>query len=67
MSLPEWLNGDDRDGDVPFSAAEILERCDILATHSSRIGAIERSYLTSEHARTNWTVGEWMAQAGLEP
>ncbi|MDN4471824.1 allantoate amidohydrolase [Demequina zhanjiangensis] len=58
---------DETDLVVPFSAEEVLERCDILATHSSRIGAIERSYLTVEHSRTNWTVGEWMAQAGLEP
>ncbi|WNM23714.1 allantoate amidohydrolase [Demequina capsici] len=58
---------DEPDDAVPFSAQEILARCDILATHSSRVGAIERSYLTAEHARTNWTVGEWMAEAGLEP
>jgi allantoate deiminase len=30
-------------------------------------GGIERSYLTTEHARTNWTVGEWMERAGLTP
>ncbi len=49
------------------SAAEVLARCDVLATHTAANDGIERSYLTPEHARTNWTVGEWMAQAGLIP
>jgi len=48
-----------------FDAVELLERCEILATHSATVGAIERSYLTTEHATVNWTVGEWMAEAGL--
>lgn len=46
-------------------AQEILDRCDLLSTHSARIGAIERSYLTPEHAAANWTVGEWMTAAGM--
>ncbi|GMA34616.1 Zn-dependent hydrolase [Demequina litorisediminis] len=49
------------------SAAQVLERCDVLATHTAANDGIERSYLTPEHARTNWTVGEWMAEAGLIP
>ncbi|MDN4481167.1 allantoate amidohydrolase [Demequina muriae] len=48
-----------------FDAAEVLERCDALAKISAAVDGIERSYLTPEHARTNWTVGEWMADAGL--
>ncbi|MFW2513241.1 allantoate amidohydrolase [Demequina sp. SO4-13] len=46
-------------------AAEVLARCDVLAGISAAVDGIERSYLTPEHARTNWTVGEWMADAGL--
>ncbi|MFW7413542.1 allantoate amidohydrolase [Demequina sp. SO4-18] len=46
-------------------AAEVLARCDVLAEISAAVDGIERSYLTPEHARTNWTVGEWMADAGL--
>ncbi|GIG55261.1 allantoate amidohydrolase [Demequina activiva] len=49
-----------------FDAAEVLARCNVLATHTASNDGIERSYLTPEHARTNWTVGEWMADAGLE-
>ncbi|WP_297081720.1 allantoate amidohydrolase [uncultured Demequina sp.] len=48
-----------------FDAAEVLERCDVLATHTAANDGIERTYLTPEHARTNWTVGEWMDDAGL--
>ncbi|MFV0632537.1 allantoate amidohydrolase [Demequina sp.] len=49
------------------SAQQVLERCDVLAGISAAADGIERSYLTPEHARTNWTVGEWMAAAGLTP
>ncbi|MFN3866808.1 MAG: allantoate amidohydrolase [Demequina sp.] len=48
-----------------FDAAELLARCDVLAGISAAVDGIERSYLTPEHARANWTVGEWMADAGL--
>jgi allantoate deiminase len=48
-----------------FDAAEVLARCDVLAGYSAATDGIERSYLTPEHARTNWTVGEWMTDAGL--
>ena len=46
-------------------AAEILRRCDLLATQSSRRGAIERVYLSPEHAAVNRIVGAWMAEAGM--
>ncbi|WP_084105593.1 allantoate amidohydrolase [Demequina sp. NBRC 110056] len=50
---------------TPFSAGEVLARCDVLATITAATDGIERSYLTPEHARANWTVGEWMDEAGL--
>jgi allantoate deiminase len=48
-----------------YGAAEVLRRCDILATHSASISGIDRSYLTTEHADVNWVVGEWIAAAGM--
>ncbi|WP_084038168.1 allantoate amidohydrolase [Demequina sp. NBRC 110053] len=51
---------------TPFSADEVLARCDVLAGISAATDGIERAYLTPEHARANWTVGEWMDAAGLD-
>ncbi len=48
------------------SAAEILERCDRLATFSSLPdGLIQRVYLSKEHREVNDLVAEWMRQAGM--
>ncbi|HAM25276.1 MAG TPA: Zn-dependent hydrolase, partial [Microbacteriaceae bacterium] len=43
----------------------ILDRCDELATHSSRESGIERVYLSAEHRAVNDLAGEWMREAGL--
>ena len=47
------------------TAALILERCDELATISSRPGHLERVHLSPEHAAANALVAGWMAGAGL--
>lgn len=46
-------------------AREALRRCDVLAAISATDGAIERVYLSPEHARANAQVAEWVAQAGM--
>lgn len=46
-------------------AHEVLRRCDVLAGVSATVGAIERTYLTAQHAQANWIVGEWMTAAGM--
>ncbi|WP_066040557.1 allantoate amidohydrolase [Herbiconiux solani] len=48
------------------TAAALLERCELLATFSSRDdGLIERVNLSPEHAAVNALAAEWMQQAGL--
>ena len=48
------------------TAADILDRCDELARHSSLPnGLIERVYLSPEHAAVNALAAEWMTAAGL--
>jgi allantoate deiminase len=49
------------------TARLILERCDELATHSSRESGIERVYLSAEHRAVNDLAAEWMREAGLAP
>jgi allantoate deiminase len=46
-------------------AAVIMERCDLLAAVSSTRGAIERVYLSPEHARVNAMAAAWMEEAGM--
>jgi allantoate deiminase len=43
----------------------IMQRCDELATHSSRTDGIERVYLSFEHARVNALAAKWMSEAGM--
>ncbi|MFB2556464.1 allantoate amidohydrolase [Herbiconiux liangxiaofengii] len=53
---------------VPESttAAAVLERCDLLATHSSLpAGLIERVNLSREHAEVNAIAARWMEEAGM--
>ncbi|MGD8195086.1 allantoate amidohydrolase [Herbiconiux sp. P18] len=53
---------------VPESttAAAVLERCDLLATHSSLPGGlIERVNLSREHAEVNAIAARWMEEAGM--
>lgn len=47
------------------TAAEIMDRCEALALVSSTRGAIERVYLSPEHARVNAMAAEWMTAAGM--
>ena len=48
-----------------MTAAEVLARCDELATLSARSGRIDRFHLTPEHARANALVATWLQAAGL--
>ncbi|MBO0982274.1 allantoate amidohydrolase [Rathayibacter sp. SD072] len=42
-----------------------MERCDLFAAVSSTRGAIERVYLSPEHARVNAMAAAWMEEAGM--
>lgn len=44
----------------------VMERCDDLTRHSSRSDALERVYLSPEHAAANTAVRAWMLDAGLD-
>ncbi|WP_367947785.1 allantoate amidohydrolase [Rathayibacter sp. VKM Ac-2858] len=46
-------------------AAAIMARCDELAAVSCTRGAIERVYLSPEHARVNAMAARWMEDAGM--
>lgn len=46
-------------------AREVLSRCDALAGISATEGAIERVYLSPEHALANVMVSEWVVAAGM--
>lgn len=47
------------------AARWILDRCDELATYSSRDDALERVFLSPQHRAVNDLVAEWMRDAGL--
>jgi len=47
-------------------AERVLDRCEQLGRITSLDGALERTYLSAEHASANAVVGEWMREAGLE-
>lgn len=47
-------------------ADRVLDRCEQLGRITSLDGALERTYLSTEHASANAVVGEWMREAGLE-
>jgi allantoate deiminase len=49
------------------AAAEILQRCEQLATLTAVRGKIDRRYLTAEHKACNAEVKQWMQQGGLRP
>lgn len=48
-----------------LDAAEILERCDELATLSSQPDRYQRVHLSPEHRAANDLVAAWMIEAGL--
>jgi allantoate deiminase len=55
-------------GEVPgtTTAAAVLERCELLATHSSLPGGlIQRVNLSTEHAAVNALAATWMQEAGM--
>lgn len=52
--------------DYQQTAAEIMERCEVLGRISSRPDRLERVHLTAEHKIAADRVAEWMQRAGLE-
>jgi allantoate deiminase len=56
----------DLDPDLLATAGRrVMARCEELAAVSSLEGAIERVYLSPEHARVNRLVAEWMRAVGM--
>ena len=49
----------------PGSAEEVLHRCTLLDALSALPHALERVYLSPEHASANATTARWMEQAGM--
>ncbi|MFT4214709.1 MAG: allantoate amidohydrolase [Microbacterium sp.] len=47
------------------AARRVMVRCDELARVSATSGAIERVYLSPEHARVNRLAAEWMREVGM--
>lgn len=47
------------------AAAEILQRCEVLALLTATPGKVDRRYLTPEHKACNARVDSWMQAAGL--
>ncbi|MGC5172369.1 allantoate amidohydrolase [Micromonospora sp. DT81.3] len=47
------------------AARRVMARCDELARVSATSGAIERVYLSPEHARVNRLAAEWMRELGM--
>ncbi|GAB3603172.1 allantoate amidohydrolase [Microbacterium aureliae] len=54
----------DRDA-LQAAARRVMTRCDELARVSSDAAAIERVYLSPEHARVNRLAAEWMREVGM--
>ena len=50
---------------IAAAARRGMARCDELARVSAQSGAIERVYLSPEHARVNRLAAEWMREVGL--
>ena len=50
---------------IAAAARRVMARCDELARVSAQSGAIERVYLSPEHARVNRLAAEWMREVGL--
>jgi len=48
------------------TTAWVMARCDDLTRHSARPDALERVYLSPEHAAANTAVRAWMLDAGLD-
>ncbi|WP_217275172.1 Zn-dependent hydrolase [Microbacterium hominis] len=54
----------DRDR-IAAAARRVMARCDELARVTATPGAIERVYLSPEHARVNRLAAEWMREVGM--
>jgi allantoate deiminase len=52
---------------IAVAARRVMARCDELARVSATPGAIERVYLSPEHARVNRLAAEWMREIGMTP
>jgi len=50
---------------IDAAAGRVMARCDELARVSAASDAIERVYLSPEHARVNRLAAEWMREAGM--
>jgi allantoate deiminase len=50
---------------VAAAARRVMARCDELARVTATPGAIERVYLSTEHARVNRLAAEWMREVGM--
>lgn len=50
---------------IAVAARRVMARCDELARITATPGAIERVYLSAEHARANRLVAEWMREVGM--
>ncbi len=50
---------------MPTDADRVMDRCEQLATISSRPDRLERVHLSPEHRAANDLVAEWMREAGL--
>ncbi|WP_418277466.1 allantoate amidohydrolase [Isoptericola jiangsuensis] len=50
---------------VAVAARRVMARCDELARVSATSDAIERVYLSAEHARVNRLAAEWMRELGM--
>ncbi|WP_249354021.1 Zn-dependent hydrolase [Microbacterium sp. 2FI] len=50
---------------IAGAARRVMARCDELARVSATSGAIERVYLSTEHARVNRLAAEWMREIGM--
>jgi allantoate deiminase len=50
---------------IAAAARRVMARCDELARVSAADDAIERVYLSPEHARVNRLAAEWMREAGM--
>ena len=66
MTVPASLLTVDRDR-LAAAARRVMARCDELARVTATPGAIERVYLSPEHARVNRLAAEWMREIGMTP
>lgn len=57
--------GESLDARVAAAAHRVMARCDELAHVSADADAIERVYLSPEHARVNRLAAEWMREVGM--